>query len=445
MSLSKIHLSAAAISHLSIENFDCNFSFVIGSEIVKFPVYIAEFLSPIISRNLSQDSNFDSFSIENDIDLSVFRSLLDLFQGKKVDFYPHQIRQLILLSESLKSVSLKELLLKSLHSDEQICSLLFDLVLTEFREETPSDEGIATLAQKSHSISSFSFSILSPQVLFSIFSHPDLRISSEDDFCLLIRYLIQTRGNEFLILLETIQTKYLSQKVFLDLIDSLHYTEIGTKFWGSLIERMKFVQRSLPLDSKRWIQKTTVPTIIEQPFPKPETGHDGIFHGLLDKYTRDIFKTKVCVTASTSTLHKPLCVLEWVRDKQWVSHDEEHQWIKISLRAGLQIKLTHYQLHSHGGPSFLTSWILEGSLDEGTWASIDQRNDEGSLSSPNAEDCFECRTVGTYSTFRFTMNGLSAHRDHVFCLRGIEFYGMLISPPENIPAPVTRERPPRYP
>jgi hypothetical protein len=51
MSISKIHLSVAALSHLSIESTECNFSFIIGSAIVKFPVYIAELLSPIISKN----------------------------------------------------------------------------------------------------------------------------------------------------------------------------------------------------------------------------------------------------------------------------------------------------------------------------------------------------------------------------------------------------------
>jgi hypothetical protein len=70
-----------------------------------------------------------------------------LFQGKKVEFYPHQIHQLIFLSESLQSVSLKQLLLKYFHSDEQICSILFDLVLSEINHEEPSKESVLILAK----------------------------------------------------------------------------------------------------------------------------------------------------------------------------------------------------------------------------------------------------------------------------------------------------------
>jgi hypothetical protein len=101
------------------------------------------------------------------------------------------------------------------------------------------------------------------------------------------------------------------------------------------------------------------------------------------------------------------------------SKDEPGQWVCWDFRQ-MRVRPTHYTIKSYS----LRSWVVEGSMDGGSWTEIDRKTDSqvfkgwdtGSfvVSKPA-----ECRFI------RLTQTGKSHYDDDALLLHAVEFFGTL--------------------
>ena len=114
-------------------------------------------------------------------------------------------------------------------------------------------------------------------------------------------------------------------------------------------------------------------------------------------------------------------------DRWWCSHDSVNSWYQISFLEH-RVSLSSYSYRSHS-KDFFSEWNVHGSDDGLSWEIL------------HHQPYFAEPVPTQYYTFQFTINNTKTKKiirfspkakryygtDH-FCIHGIEFFGLLVSP-----------------
>jgi hypothetical protein len=92
-----------------------------------------------------------------------------------------------------------------------------------------------------------------------------------------------------------------------------------------------------------------------------------------------------------------------------------------------RVKPTQYSIHTHSGTRNLTSWVIEGSMDEQKWDELDrQENNQGETNSPSRIGTFFVKSSDNCQFIRIRQTAKHQNGHDVLMLYGFELFGQLI-------------------
>jgi hypothetical protein len=360
------------------------------------PSFVAEFISPKLSRLRQVDATYCCYSVLTG-DCSSgghFKEVLNLCRGFSVELDSQNRDYLLLISEEFENDELHELVLGS-------SELTIDNVLTRLKRRYERCEGnnleFEFLISHMNELSFESILELDYSILREIMNNPKFQIESEDWLFDIIMSEMERDSRKFL-LLELIYFEMLSSvsmKRFTEL-DVRYLEHMNSCIWNRICARLiiplsresqEYRRRNWELsDRYRCVSHTFN---MSSPF-------DGIISYLTSKHGGNIHdRGIVCVRQSSeydSTGHYAAknCI-DLNSSSFTITGNEPNQWLSIDFKE-MRVKATHYSIRTRkdlGANSHTPrSWTIEVSEDGELWQEVDKKIDRMELNGGNLSNTY---------------------------------------------------------
>ena len=156
---------------------------------------------------------------------------------------------------------------------------------------------------------------------------------------------------------------------------------------------------------------------------------NGIIAQLTSEYGGNIHVKKVIECTASSYSGSARNVVDLGTDSFFGSDMEPNQWIRYDFK-DRRVSPTSYSIRS-ADHSFPKSWVFEVSNDgsEGSWETVDCRNDNGDLASPHVTRNFTLSTVphGDFRFVRLRLTGKTHSGNNFLQITSLEVFGTLSS------------------
>jgi hypothetical protein len=418
----KYRLSAGGLSRLAWPTLPHDFEFEIAGAIYSCPSFIAEFLSPRISNARASDPTVSKYLIQVGDHMHVFKKVLELGMGGKVEFSREEKISLALIALDLENSEIAQIV-----SDE-----VSDIISAEtvndriaIRQALKMDIGaeIEYLASNFHSLSTETLMGLSVDVLFEVLSHPGLRILSEDSLFDFV-YSRTLANCEYSVLFGLIHFDYLWKESVQDFLrwSSEFFSLVSAETWRRICGRL-LVRGQSRAETRIWQGE-----LIEY---QPQGPLNGIIAHLTRVHRGNVHRLGV-VTVSASTLASELHPAVDLHANSFIAtRDQPNQWIQYTFEKA-RVRPTHYTIRSYfngeAGYAHPKSWVIEGSNDGIEWREIDRRNDTTELNARDVKATFSITAKPTYwKMLRMRMIGPD-HAGHcILRVSAIEYFGFLMN------------------
>lgn len=255
--------------------------------------------------------------------------------------------------------------------------------------------------------------------LEQIFSSPNLQIESED----WLFELINSLGPEFHYLYDYIDIQYLSVSNVKLLIENIEKYEINfhNLMWSSICRR-------LLIDVSSVITKQN-PRQIKIPGIKCD---EGIFK-YLQKSSNDNVYVSNTFDVKVSGIHAGEIknLFDYSKATVLKVFDKENSYIIIDFK-DKKVNLSKYYFsvpnsstgYSGSRPK---TWIIEGSNDSSDWETIDERNNDSSLTGYGYSNTFDIKQNSNFYRYIRIKEIISQDNDHRLLLSEIELFGSIMN------------------
>jgi hypothetical protein len=260
---------------------------------------------------------------------------------------------------------------------------------------------------------------LSVSTLCQILSHQSLQLENEDSLYNFIRSHLESNPT-YISLLEFIRFEFLTCETTKNFIlwSFEHFEEISGSFslWKSISGRLS--QEVHPEAISRYLGHVIC--------FKSNSPLNGIIAYLSSSHggnvsDRDIISVSASSVYSSNQaknaadLQSTNCFHSTNNPNQWLCYDFKDR----------RVQPTHYSIHAYSSNYFLRSWIIEGSLNNSEWISLDERtnNTEADSSHPivtfTISRSMKCRFI------RLRQTGVNQNGNHYLILFAFEVFGHL--------------------
>jgi len=223
----------------NISRRDNDFAFVVGSRRYECPSFVAEFLSPLVSRIHAVDDCANELRLNVDDPDDFFQEFLLLGRGKSIDVPCQKRCTFLSICRELDNRELSDILLQEtrteIKKENVVCGIRdllamkcdvsneVEFVSTHFYEMTEAFEDLRSLPFP---------------VIYDIISNPLLKIKSEDS---LLNFIVEgvTQRPEYLSLLEHVRFEYVSASEFIRFFELIsgRFEHLNLSIWLSLRNR----------------------------------------------------------------------------------------------------------------------------------------------------------------------------------------------------------------
>lgn len=132
-------------------------------------------------------------------------------------------------------------------------------------------------------------------------------------------------------------------------------------------------------------------------------------------------KVKV-ISSSIYNDRQPESVLDWT-DSYWAPKTEPNQWLTFHFPK--QISICGYHIKFQDRHYVLRKWQIQGSVDNSTWITIDERTDS-SIPDPQFDAAFQFNFSFPFSFVRFLPTGTTIQwNDWDIRINSFEFFGSI--------------------
>jgi hypothetical protein len=233
----QVSLSAKGLQNLPINQYDNNFTFVVGDNRYSCPLVLAQFLSPRLCHLHTSDITIRELEIATEDPHGYFSKVLSLGRGEIVSLGDDEKLFVQSIGSEFSNPELSFLSFLTISEDvsmETICSRLHSL----------SESGSTHSAESEFAASHFyEFSVsdcrnLGFPVLYSILSSPNLILHNEDSLLEIIREL--SKDESYFSLLEFVRFEFLSVGLMQSVIEwiSTSFELLTFPIWESLSKRL---------------------------------------------------------------------------------------------------------------------------------------------------------------------------------------------------------------
>jgi hypothetical protein len=415
-----VTLSAKGLAHIPTNEFtlDSEFTFFVGTSEYHCSSFIADFLSPRISRLHIVDPTIENFTIRIPDSDGDFSSFLSLAMGFTTTFDSSQKAFLIAVCEALENQEIFELLFD--RTKEEIThSNVFERLT--FRQNSFFDY-ISEIEFISSHFSDFDpthLESLGFDLLYQIISNPLLQVVTEDSLCEFVWSCI-SHNIEFLELFEFLHFEFVSAHYVQEFLRvmSTSFEFFTFSLWESFHNRLFCVAPATP------------PKIVICPYHKGRP-LQGIISYLTDKYQGNVHTLRIVnITASSvgdiSRSHLPELVADLHSDTNFFTKGEPNQWICYDFRDS-SVRPTHYSLLSYltQAGNHPRNWVIEGSNDGKLWIEFDRREENNELNGRSQTAIFQMSKSEEVRMIRLRQHKLNHRQNHFLNIAAFELFGNL--------------------
>ena len=451
-------------------NLTEDFQFVFGKNIIKMNRFLAEFISPHVSRLHQSDLTINTlfldklFQIPNQsIDFLQDSNLINNFEqiskGNSIEIneeMSHKLRILSILIENkeiyekideLFPISTEE---ENLDTCVQYLQYLDVYKKYDFYFKTINNQEIVDfISSHFYSIEKTKLLKLPKSILYSIISNQHLKLKDEDSLLDFINQIFigeKNSNDDFLNIIsfyELIELESLSEIKFNEFINKIKSNEMTHLLWEKFKEYFQNHFMSKLIDGKKERYLDRIYTKENEKCITIEFNNDlnNRFNGIIfhlgngnPKSVVDEEKIKI-IASSYYSNNYPKYIVDFDDNfTNFQSSNKANSWICYDFKES-KVRPSCYSIRSNslGDKCWFhpQSWCIEGSNDYQNWKILDDRKNETSLNSKSATDTFKIQNILNKNEFyrflRIRQTDVNTKNNHCLILSSLEFFGSITS------------------
>lgn len=428
--MNSIRLRKASILQIPLKNYQKDFTFIVNGEEFLTIKFIADLLSPLISKQHLIDPTFSQFVIDTQ-EKGDFQQILDLcnFETQAIND-----QSIPFVTEILSKLGTEKIYTETTKKEITIDNV-FDRILCHERSK---NFYFSNYQNEVDFLSSNFFLIkesdeeklesLQFDALENIFNNSNLQLETEDQLLKIVNrlYLKNPTFSKLYEYVDFINVEISTINEFISIFDMNDMTN-GT--WNNLLKRFK---REIK------INKNDFSTRIHIIKKKEEEGIEFKFNG---KEFDGIFN----YLRKNSNINEEVNIMKssdggggdffnlFVYENQsfeLCTNCSSNEWICIELKKH-QVIPTYYSVKSHGGSQgsyHPRSWVIEGSNDNSNWVEIDEQKNCPYLNGSHLSHSFPIKNENQqeFSFIRMKLTDTNWRSDNYLSISRFELYGYLI-------------------
>jgi hypothetical protein len=417
-----VWLTSQGLHNILREAHGCDFTFIVAEKQFLCPSFIAEFLSPKISRRRKSDPTLTEFIIDIDDPSDDFSKVLSLGSGLPLQRYELNQEVMTKICCQLGNQELLDAIVPTFHDDLTCHNVLNRLLfLAENHMNYEAELDFAALHfSELQTNKTDQLNKLSADQLYGIISRKSLTIRCEDSLWEFIDNNWTKLMADTSSFLEFIHFEYLSKSsmfAFCERIADSPFDLLTPNVW------------------KRLSCRLIMPVIAPRPVPLKQDPLSGIIAYLTRKYGEDLHDRGIVrVTIrdfAPGEVPRMQNVLEFTNTKHiWTGWDHDQQWICWDFGQA-RLRATHYSIRSEPFKSHPRDWVLEGLTGISQWTVLDERRGNFDLAKSLTVATFSItRPAEVRGMLRIRQIGWNHNGNHCLSMSSFEVFGEITEYPE---------------
>ena len=426
------NLSTAGLRNINFDQYENDFSFIVGGEIFQCNKLLADFISPKVCKMRMLDKTVNSLEIpiSNSIDPRLFELIIGLTKGYSIEIAKDERLPLTFLFKELENTEFLNFI--SNYLDSLNDSNVISTIKMKSELNLPIDKEISYLSSRFYKIDIEQLKTLTSEQLYYTLTKKGLSVISEDWLFDFITDLSTNKDDSYKSLYEFVEFQNISDEKMKEFIAIMSLDQMNEGIWQSVCRRLE----NQPIKTNRnYKNNKGDDNLIRIPF-EMKNEMKGIISFLNSKYHCNIGQMNI-INITTSSVkasgktYSPNNVVELLTSSSFVSQDEENQWISLDF-GDMKVVPSYYTLKSCdvGYHAFHPiNWIVEGSETGEVWYELDKQQNNsvfvtGKLKNNAAS--FAVKKTMRVRYIRIKQIGKNCEDNNTLALAGIELYGTLL-------------------
>jgi hypothetical protein len=412
-------LSSKGFSEIAKQNYEKDFTFYVGHCKYECPTFIAEFLSPRVSRHRESDSTMKTFYIEVEAEdaSGAFSDILSIGFGSCLIVNETNVRIVETICSELGNEELYEFIWKNFHESLTLTNIVDRFFHLYNLEHLQSNEIVFAASHFFELYDKSDFQRLNIDIILEILSHPELKVIDEDSFCHFILDRIPSDADNFK-LFEFVRFEYVSVSTMSELVNviSSGFDMLTFSVWQSIARRLILPVVIDIINDRTYLE-----------FVDDKGPLDGIIAYLTQYCGGNVDdKNFVKITASSTDRGNCKTLADFGIISEFHTNNTPNSWVSYDFQR-MKVIVTSYSIRSRpeSASHFPLSWILEGSRDGTNWVELDRRENDSTFKQASQIAHFECRRTDSQAMrmIRLRLTGKNSHGYDFLCISGFEVFG----------------------
>ena len=346
------------IERIDFHEFEKDFLFIVNGEIYQTNSFVANILSPNISKNYKEKVNISYYEINTKHE-GDFNKIIEYGEMKSINISKEERKYFIDILKQLgnrqECAQFYEELQEDISYENVINRILIKQELDiQFEEEI---SFISNNFDSFHTKYPESILTLDVNIIERIISNDEMKLNNEEELFDLILELYD-KSKEYSILFSYVNFNNLSIESIKKFTNNFDINDINSHIWKNIRQRLE--------------QDISHQDILTQ--TREGTPQNHILKYLSEKFEGNVH-TKNVVKITASSIGYPIeNIVEEDDDKYFCTENEPDSWIKFDFKER-KVLLDRYTLKTCQYPKdceHLKNWVLEVSDDDNNFTEIDQ-------------------------------------------------------------------------
>ena len=410
---------------IQFNKFEKDFSFIVNGEIYQTNSFVANILSPNISKMFDENMKVACYEINTEYE-GVFNKIIEYGEMKAInineDEKPYFENVLKLLGNNIDAY-------KSYNEIQEDISFenVIQRIKTKIELNMNIDEEITFISSNF-----YDFNKKYPEAIFTlnsytieqILSNNKLKIHNEEELFDIVLKLY-TKSKKYSTLFSYVIFMNLPTKSTREFTQVFDINDINTSIWESICCRL---ERDISIESKTAYKNSNQSLFDNRYIGKKY--EDNILQHLSEECNGNVHLHNIVhITSSSiySDYYRVENIVEQNDDKYFQTKNESNSWIQFDFRER-KVLLNSYTLKSSqysenfGHPK---SWILEVSNDGHTYTEIDRQENCNLLNGKRKTATFQVSCSDPQRFVRLRQTGKNWYGNYHLIISNIEFSGLL--------------------
>ena len=420
------------LQRIQFDNFEKDFSFIVNGKIYQTNSFVANILSPNISKNYKEKVNTSYYEINSEYEGN-FNRIIEYGEMKSISFKEEEIQYFKNIMKELGNFNEFLQFSKELQEDISYENVIQRI---QFKKEIdiPLDEEIKFISRNFHDFHTKcpgAIYKLDLDVIERIISNDKLKLLDEEELFDVILQLY-LKSKEYSSLFSYVSFTNLSNKSIREFKEHFDINDINKSIWENICSRL---EQDIPNESietyqkarnNRYVAKREEETLQNS----SEQHHNDIIQYLSGQCNGNVHTQNIVNITSSSRFSEYYDVKNIVErddNKFFESKNEVNSWIQFDFKER-KIVLDGYTIKTYSASEnclHLKSWILEVSNDGKSYTEIDKHDNSDLLNGSLRKAPFTVSHSTPQRFVRLRQTGQNWIGNNFLVINRIDFSGFL--------------------